>query len=270
MATPALRARPAWRVQRGPPERRAPWVLRCSFEAEEGIEGPLGPPGAIGPAGATGTTGDAGPTGAQGPMGPTMCLRDYAEDLEPPLAMPLPDELLRVSRIIGATGAMGGDTTRLVLAANSGDITGVGLTTVMTVTGVAPGRYWLRALLIYQTTATTTGMQVAVNHTGTTTQWVMERMYASTGTSASTAGATEAAADAVGNVYSVQGKRTKDTIIGVVTASVDAADTDLLVHIEGFFVVSVTGSLQIKLAAESAGLVVRAMQGSSLELLKMS
>ena len=166
--------------------------------------------------------------------------------------------------------AAGSDMTWLVLAANSADITGVTLTTVMTVTGVGVGRYNLRVILIYQSTATTTGMQVAVNHTGTLTQYLMERRVATTGGAAATAAATEAGAAAAGNLYESQGKRTKDTIIGSVTVSVDAANSDMMCVIEGFFVVSVTGSLEIKLAAELAGLVVRAMQGSSLELHKLS
>lgn len=48
------------------------------------------------------------------------------------------------------------------------------------------------------------------------------------------------------------------------------ADADHLMIIEGFFVATGTGDLQIQLQAESAGLVCRAMQGSFLELKKLS
>lgn len=168
------------------------------------------------------------------------------------------------------TVAAASDLTWLVLAANSGDITGVAQTVVMTITGVGVGRYHFRCQLIYQTTNTGTGIDVSANHTGTTTQWVIEHRFASTGQLAGTAAASEAAASAVGNLYEAQGNRTKNTIIGAGTVSVDAANTDMISTIEGFFVVSVSGDFQIKMAAEAAGLVCRAMQGSHLELMKLS
>lgn len=175
-----------------------------------------------------------------------------------------------ISKAAAATIACGSNQTWLVLASNSSDITGTGLTTVMAVSGVAAGRYSLRCQLIYQSSATGTGHEVAVNHTGTVTQFLMENRYSSTGGTAATAAHTEASTDAANNIYVSQGQRTKDTAIGVGSVSVDAADTDMMTTIEGFFVVSVSGDLQIKLAAESAGLVVRAMQGSNLQLLKLS
>ncbi len=52
--------------------------------------------------------------------------------------------------------------------------------------------------------------------------------------------------------------------------SVDAQNADMLAILEGFMVVSVTGTLEIKMRAELSALVVRAMQGSVLELRKLS
>lgn len=182
-------------------------------------------------------------------------------------------DLLReyiVKRAAAATVAMGEFLTWLVLAANSSDITGTTLTTVMTITGVGVGRYYFKCHLVYQTTATTTGIGLAANHTGTTTQWVVEHRHSGTGTGSATHAATEEGVSAAGNMYESQGERTKDQLIGSVTVSVDAADTDMISIIEGFFVVSVTGSLEIKLQAELASLVCRAMQGSFLELKKLS
>jgi len=175
-----------------------------------------------------------------------------------------------VNRTAAATVAAGEYITWLVLAANSGDITGVTLTTVMSITGVGVGRYHFKCQLIYQTTATTTGIGVAVNHTGTLTQFLAEHRLATTGATAATHAATEASVAAGGAIYDAQGQRTKNTLIGAVTPSVDAANTDMMSTIEGFFVVSVSGDLQIKLQAELAGLVCRAMQGSFLELKKLS
>jgi stage V sporulation protein SpoVS len=157
-----------------------------------------------------------------------------------------------------------------VLAANSADITGTTLTTVMTITGVGVGRYTFKCQLIFQTTATTTGIQVAVNHTGTTTQFAVLNRWVDTLATATTGGVTGAGAVAAGNVHGSHSTRTKNVGIGAVNVSVDAANADTIMTIEGFMVVSVSGSLEIKLAAELAALVCRAMQGSFLELKKLS
>ena len=177
---------------------------------------------------------------------------------------------LAFTKAAATTVAAANDLTWLTLAANSADITGTGLTTVLSITGVGVGRYYFKCQLIYQTTNAGTGIDVAANHSGTTTQWLCEGRFASTGAAAATAAAAENSAAATGNLYEAQGNRTKNAIIGAGTVSVDTANTDMMYTIEGFFVVSVTGTLEIKLAAESAGLVCRAMQGSHLELRKLS
>lgn len=182
-----------------------------------------------------------------------------------------------ITRVAGTMMVAGPFMSWLVLAANSADITGTVLTVVMSITGVDVGRYYFKCQLIYQTTALTTGIDAAANHTGTTTQWVCEHRFSSIGPTggggagtAATTFASESAAHTSGNLYESQGNRTKNAIIGVGTASVDIINADMISTIEGFFVVSVTGNLEIKLAAESAALVCRAMQGSFLELKKLS
>ena len=175
-----------------------------------------------------------------------------------------------VKRAAGTTVAAGAYTTRLVLAANSANITGLVLTTVMSITGIDVGRYYFKCQLIYQTTALTTGIGTAVNFTGTLTQFVVERRFSDNIATASSGAASEINVLAANAVYASQGKRTLNTLIGAVTVSVDTANADMIVTLEGFFVVSVAGNLEIKLEAELAALVCRAMQGSYLELVKLS
>lgn len=175
-----------------------------------------------------------------------------------------------LKRVAAATTAAGDFLTWLVLAANSADITGTGLTTVMSITALPVGRYAYKCQLVYQTTATTTGIDVAVNFTGTATQFVVEARYSGTLNTATDAAASEVGANVAGSAYSSQGSRTKNAIIGAGTISVDAINSDMIMVIEGFLVVSVTGDLEIKLAAEAAALVTRAMQGSVLELHRLS
>lgn len=178
-----------------------------------------------------------------------------------------------LKRAAGTSVAAGEFMTWLVLSANSSDITGTTFVTVMTITAVGVGRYHFKCQLIYQCTATTTGINVAVNHTGTTTQFACEARLTSTGGSAATKAASQAAQATTLGLYEAEGTRTKDAAIGTLSnfiISVDAANSDMILTIEGFFVVSASGDLQIKLSAELASLVTRAMQGSFLELKKLS
>ena len=177
---------------------------------------------------------------------------------------------LYISRITGTSGAMGAFETWLVLTAPSGNITGVALVTVMTITGVNPGRYKVTIQLIYQTTNVGTGIDVAVNHTGTISQWIMEHRFSSTGGAAATAAASESVAAATGNLYESQGNRTVAGKIGSGTVSVDFANTNMMSTIEGYFVVTAVGNLQVQMSAEAAGLVCTAREGSNIVLKKLS
>jgi hypothetical protein len=182
------------------------------------------------------------------------------------------DQLLDLilHKATGTSTAAGLFKTLLALSAASGSITGTTLTTIMTVTGVGVGTWHGRVYLVYQTTATTTGIDVAVNHSGTTTQWVNEIHYAGTGQLAATAAASEVAANAAGNVYEQAGGRTKNAIIGAGTVSVDAANTDMVMEIEFFATVTVSGNIEVKLAAEAASLVCTARVGTHIELTKVA
>jgi hypothetical protein len=91
-----------------------------------------------------------------------------------------------------------------------------------------------------------------------------------TGGAAATAAATETGSASTGNLYESQGIRVLNATIGKGSVSVDVANADMLSTIEGFIVVSVTGQLDVKLAASAAGLVCTARQGSSLILYKLS
>lgn len=174
-----------------------------------------------------------------------------------------------IKRGTGVTIAAGPFETWLALSAASGAITGVTLVTVMSITGVGVGTWYFKCYLVYQTTAVTTGIDVAANHTGTTTQWVNEIHYAATGQLAATAAATELANNAAGNIYEQAGGRTKGAAIGAGTVSVDTANADHVMEIEGFFTVTVSGTFQIQLAAEVAALVCSARIGSFLMLRKI-
>lgn len=143
------------------------------------------------------------------------------------------------------------------------------LTDVAVVTDCKPGLYHFEYHGVYQTTATTTGVGFAAAFTGTATGYAEQR-HATTGGAAATAAATGAGASATGNLYEAQGQRTLGSLIGAVTVSVDAANTDTRVTVEGDFNVTVIGNFSIKQRAESAGLACSARVGSVLILRKLS
>ena len=178
-----------------------------------------------------------------------------------------------IKRGSGATIAAGEYETWLVLDANSADITGLTYTAVMSMTSVGVGRYYYKCQLVYQTTATTTGINLKVNHTGTLTQFYNEARVPTGGGAAANKAAVNTGQASVAGLIEGEAGIVKDVAIGTestFTVSVAQANSDHVVMIEGFLVVSATGTLEIKLAAELAALVVRAMQGSFLELKKLS
>jgi len=139
-----------------------------------------------------------------------------------------------VKRTAAATMAAGEYVSWLVLAANSSDITGTGFVTVMDMTGVGVGRYHFKCQLIYQTTATTTGINVTATHTGTTTQWYMEGRFNTTGGAAANKTATNTAATGATGLYEAEASIVKGSAIGTLgnfVVTVVTANSDLMVTI---------------------------------------
>jgi hypothetical protein len=160
-------------------------------------------------------------------------------------------------------------TTR-ALTANQADITGITLVelTSLTVASLAAGTYQFVYRVIYQTTATTTGVEFVVDHSGTLTEFVSNAYFGSTGGAAATGIADQQGVGTAAGLMEVKTARLKNTRPGV-TIGVDTANANLLMTIEGVFVASTIGNLRLLMAAELASLVVRAMRGSSLLLTKV-
>jgi hypothetical protein len=112
------------------------------------------------------------------------------------------------ARIAGNSGAAGLDFTFQKLTANATANSTTSLTTVMTTTGVGVGLWRFRYNVIYQAAATTTGVNFAVNHTGTNGSFVMTTYFATTGGTAATAAATQQTS-ATANL--LEGKATRKT-----------------------------------------------------------
>lgn len=171
--------------------------------------------------------------------------------------------------IAGNTGAAGARETTMVLAANSADVTVTTQTTVMTITGVGVGTWRVKGTLIYQTAATTTGIGIVLDHTGTLTRFVSNRIFISTGGAAATGIADQAAAVAAGQLVEGKAERVKATLSSF-TVGVDTANADQLEILDAVLIVSVSGDLTLRIASEVAASAVRLMAGSILELSKVA
>ena len=171
--------------------------------------------------------------------------------------------------ISGNTGAAGQRQTVEVLSADSSDVTSTTQTTVMTITGVGAGTYRMKAALVYQTAATTTGIGITLNHTGTLTRFVSNWIQLTTGGAAATGIGDQATTVAAGQLVEGKAERVKDTRSSF-NVGVDTANADQLVIMDAILIVTVSGSLELKIATEVAASAVRLMAGSMIELNKVA
>ena len=172
-----------------------------------------------------------------------------------------------LTRINGSSGAAGAELTWQQLSANCAANATTTLATCMTTTGVGAGTWRFRYAVIYQAAATTTGVDFAVNHTGTVTRFVASSWLTTSGGSAATALADQVASNTA-NLVEGKAARAINTKFGS-TLGVDTASADMLVIIEGTIVVSVSGSLELKHASELAA-STQVMADTVLELHKIN
>jgi hypothetical protein len=211
----------------------------------QGDDGPQGIPGNDGAPGATGGTGPQGEVGPQGEQG--------------------------IQGIQGETGP-GGVDSRLICAALSvdqADITGTGLVEITGLTQtVGIGTWIFEYFVIYQTTATTTGVEFVVDHTGTDTAFVSNMRFGTTGGAAATGIADQVGVGTAAGLMEVKTQRVAGARPGV-TIGVDTINADCLMIVEGVIRVSGSGSLKLFMAAELSALVCRAKAGSAVRIVKV-
>lgn len=172
------------------------------------------------------------------------------------------------TRINGNSGAAGAYKTLQKLSANSASQTSTTPAAVMTTTGVGVGTWHFHYRLLLQSAATTTGWKLNVNHTGTVTQFASHQRFVDTAATASTGTADDVTGAAAGGVTDGYAESAINTNT-VATVGVSAANTDILVTLEGIIVVSVSGNLELKLGTEVAASGVLLMADSMLELTKI-
>lgn len=133
-------------------------------------------------------------------------------------------------------------------------------------TGTYNFQYYVR----YQAGATTTGVKFSVNHTGTVTMFIGNMRYVDAAATASTGAPSQAANASTAQVMGAYSFRAKSaTASWGPSLSVDAANSDMLMIIEGACKVSVTGTFELYHASEVAA-ASTVMAGSHLVLTKVA
>ncbi|MDB5222479.1 MAG: hypothetical protein JWN83_1146 [Chitinophagaceae bacterium] len=117
---------------------------------------------------------------------------------------------------------------------------------------LAAGTYTFKYLIRYQSAAATTGVKFSVNHSGTVTAFVANVRWVDVSAVASTAAADQDEILSTGAVVGAFAARAKSTTGWGTTLSVDAANSDMLMIIEGLVVVTVSGDLQLYHGSEVA------------------
>ncbi len=172
------------------------------------------------------------------------------------------------ARVNGASGAAGPYKTLQKLSADSASQTSVTPATVITTTGVGVGTWYFEYRLIFQTPATTTGIKIAVNHSGTAPTYIMQSSFLSTGGAAATGIHDGIVTSATTGLHEGMGERVLNTA-SKATVGVATANANQYMIVRGTIVVTVSGDLTFLLGTEVAASGVKLMADSSLELTKV-
>jgi hypothetical protein len=116
---------------------------------------------------------------------------------------------------------------------------------------LGPGTYVYTYYIRYQAAATTTGIKFAVDHTGTVTSSTYQMLYVDTSATASTGAADQDANASTAQVNAAYAARADNVTLGP-TLSVDTANSDMLIRIEGLIVISASGTLRLMHGSEVA------------------
>lgn len=143
--------------------------------------------------------------------------------------------------------------TSLALAADVNNSTTTAAVISGLTTPVPVGIWKFQYMLLYQSSATTTGVKFSVNHTGTLTAYVANLTYVDNAATASTGAASQNANASTAQVMGAYSARAKSVTASMgPTLSVDSANSDMLAIIDGLMVVTAVGNIELYHASETA------------------
>ena len=158
------------------------------------------------------------------------------------------------------------DLVKTVASAQANSTTTAAAATDLAAT-VDVGTYLVKYWVVYQSAATTTGIQMYLDHTGTATRLASTWYTLTTGTTA-TSGVADQATTLTAQVMEGKGQRANNVASGP-TQGVDTANADQFAVMEGIITVTVSGTLNFMFNSEVAASAVTLQIGSSLVLTKV-
>jgi len=135
-------------------------------------------------------------------------------------------------------------------------------------TGLGAGTYNVKCWVVYQAAATTTGIEMFLNFTGTATRVVSTWYTLTTGGAAAT-GVADQATTLTAQMMEGKGQRANNTASGP-TQGVDTANADQFAVVEGVVVVTAAGSLQVMFRSEVAASAITLQVGTNLDIRKVA
>lgn len=130
------------------------------------------------------------------------------------------------------------------------------------------GTYLVKAWIVYQSAATTTGIEFRLNHTGTVTRCAATWYTLTTGGAAAT-GIADQATTLTAQMMEGKGQRANNTATGP-TQGVDTANADQFAVLEGIVVVTASGTLQLMFNSEVAASAVTLQVGTTMTVTKVA
>lgn len=131
---------------------------------------------------------------------------------------------------------------------------------------LGPGTYVFSYYIRYQSSATGTGIRFAVDHTGTVTFSTYHMLYVDNSATASTGAADGDANASTAQVYGAYAARADNATLGP-TLSVDTANAEMMIRIEGAILITASGTLRLMHASETAAATTVKI-GSSLVVVR--
>jgi hypothetical protein len=135
---------------------------------------------------------------------------------------------------------------------------------------LAAGTYTFRYYVIYRSNDATDGIRLSVNYSGTNGAFVWRWCWTDAIATASSAAADQDAIIAAGQVNGCHASRAESTTTRGTTISADTANADMMATIEGVFIATGAGDLELWAGNEAAGVgdINSIMPGTSVEIHK--
>ena len=174
-----------------------------------------------------------------------------------------------ITIVTGATVTAGNAETWHTLTANCAQNITTTVATCMTTNTLAAGTWQFEYTIIWQSAATTTGINFQIAAGGTVTRFRAICMHGTTSTGTANGNSDLVNTTNTGQIVEFQATRTSGGSMGP-TAGVDTINADELMFCRGSVVTSTSGDLQLKAASEIAASGITVMADTNLRLRRLN